>query len=287
MLAPGRSDHLVSKRYIPQELNGWTRVDFGYTGKRGDPIMDAVQEIRLVVQTGGAPIKVWVDDLRKIPKPKKGKVIFQFDDSQASQYEVAFPELKKRGWAGGIGVIPNTINSEGSLSNGMMREMRDAGWDMMSHPQESKPLPAYSEEKQRRLIKDAKKYLELKGYPKGAQHFVAPFNRVNKTTLDILEEVGHETGFMYGACPMNAQHSSAPLFMSRVNGRDPRGTRRVLNLAEEFNQMVTIAYHNVAPEGEQAQGDYTVPWSDFQNVLNHVEKKDMDVVTPTQLVDDW
>ena len=287
VLAPGRSDHLVSKRYIPQEMNGWTRVDFGYTGKRGDPIMDAVQEVRLVVQTGGAPIRVWVDDLRMIPKAGNGKVVFQFDDSLLSTYDVVLPEFQRRGWAGGVGVIPRSVNSEGNLTDGMMREMRDAGWDMMSHPQEPEPLPSFSPDEQRRLIEDAKKYLELKGFPEGAKHFIAPYNRVDEDTLRILKEIGHETAFMYGACPSNARHTSAPLFISRVNGRDPRGTRRVLNLAAEHDQLVTIAYHDIAAEGEESSGDLTVAWEDFQNVLDHVEETGLDVVTPTELAANW
>jgi peptidoglycan/xylan/chitin deacetylase (PgdA/CDA1 family) len=280
IIAPARSDMLVSKRYIPKELNGWVRIDLGYTGQKGDPVMKSVQELRLMVQTPeGEPIDVWIDDLRKIPKPDKGKVILQFDDAVTSQYEVAFKELKKRGWPGGVAVIPDAINSQGNLTTGQMREMRDAGWDMMAHPQGPKPLPAYSEAKQQKMIQQAYNYLKLKGFPKGARHFVAPYNRVSKTTLDIVEQY-HDTGFMFGACPNNAQQPSNMHAISRVMGKDPRGTRRILNIAEKFNQLAVVTWHDIG-EGD----DYETSPEDFKNVLDHIEKKDMDVIAPSGLLD--
>ncbi|SEO76627.1 Peptidoglycan/xylan/chitin deacetylase, PgdA/CDA1 family [Halogranum amylolyticum] len=280
-IAPARSDMLTSKRFIPQELNGWVRIDLGYTGRKGDPDLSAVQELRLLVLSEeGTPIDFRVDDLRKIPKPDKGKVMFTFDDAVTSQYEVAFPMLQENGWAGGVAVIPDAINSQGNLTTGQMREMRDAGWDMMAHPQVPNPLPSYSEQKQREVIQQTYNYLDLKGFPKGARHFVAPYHRVDSTTLDIVSEF-HDTGFMFGACPNNAQHPSSMLTMSRVMGRDPRGTRRVLNIAEEYNQMVSIAWHGIG-DGP----DYETPMDDFENIVNHVAKKDMDVVTPSQFLDD-
>ena len=280
IIAPARSDMLVSKRYIPKELNGWTRIDLGYTGKTGSPVLKGVQELRLMVQSEkGTPIDVRIDDLRKIPKPKKGKVMLQFDDAVTSQYEIAFKEMQKRGWGGGIAIIPDAINSQGNITTGQMREMRDAGWDMMAHPQTPKPLPAYSEDKQRQMIKQAKNYLELKGFPKGARHFVAPYNRVSKTTLDIISEF-HETGFMFGACPNNAQQPSNMHAISRVMGKDPQGTRRILNIAEKFNQMAVVTWHSIG-DGE----DYETSPKDFKNVLDHIEKKDVDVIAPSGLLD--
>ncbi|SFL11265.1 Peptidoglycan/xylan/chitin deacetylase, PgdA/CDA1 family [Halogranum rubrum] len=279
-IAPARSDMLVSKRFIPTELNDWVRIDLGYTGKKGEPVMEAIQELRLLVLSeDGTPINFWIDDLRKIPKPKKGKVMMVFDDAVTSQYEVAFDMLQEKGWAGGVAVIPDAINSEGNLTTGQMREMRDAGWDMMAHPQTPKPLPEYSEAKQRQMIQQTYNYLDLKGFPKGARHFVAPYHRVGPKTLEIVSEF-HETGMMFGACPNNAQHPSNMFTMSRIMGRDPRGTRRVLNLAEEFNQMVSIGWHGIG-DGP----DYRVSTDDFENVINHIAKKDMDVVTPSQFLD--
>ena len=279
-LAPDRNDMLVSKRYIPKELNGWFRIDLGYTGQSGKPAVDSVQELRLMVLTEeGTPIDVHVDDLRKIPKPKNGKVVLQFDDSHITHYDVAFEELQKRGWAAGSAIIPDTIGSDGYLTIGQMREMRDAGWDMMAHPQASKPLPQYSEARQQEMIQQAYDYLELKGFPEGARHFVAPYNRVSTTTLDIVAEY-HDAGYMFGACPNNAQQPSNMHTISRVMGKDPQGTRRILNLADSYNQLAVVTWHTVG-----YGNGYEVSPETFKNVLDHIEQTGLEVVAPSALLD--
>jgi peptidoglycan/xylan/chitin deacetylase (PgdA/CDA1 family) len=279
-IAPARSDMLVSKRYIPKELNGWVRFDLGYTGRTGDPMIASIQELRLMVLTEeGTPIDVHVDDLRKVPKPDTGKVVLQFDDSRASHYDVAFEALQERGWAGGSAIIPDSINSDGYLTTGQMREMRDAGWDMMSHPQAPEPLPQYSAAKQQQLIQQAYNYLDLKGFSEGARHFVAPYNRVSKTTLDIVAEY-HDAGYLFGACPNNAQQPSNMHAISRVMGRDPQGTRRILNIADAYNQLAVVTWHTIG-YGE----DYETSPEDFENVLNHIEQTGLEVVAPSDLLD--
>ncbi|WP_129115416.1 polysaccharide deacetylase family protein [Halegenticoccus tardaugens] len=280
IIAPARSDMLTSRRYIPQELNGWVRIDFGYTERRGEPIMRGVQELRLMVLSDeGTAIQARIDDLRRIPKPEKGKVIFQFDDNHISQYETAFDILKKEDMPGSVGVIPDSVGYTDKLTDGHMREMRDAGWDMMAHPQSSEPLPAYPADKQREMIQSAKRYLELKGFPDGARHFVAPYNRVSNETLDIVSEF-HETGFLQGACPNNAVAPSSMHTISRVNGEDVEGVQQILNIAEDTGQMVVIAYHDIG-DGD----DYETTTDQFESIVNHVAGQDIDVVTPTQFLD--
>ncbi|WP_228546252.1 polysaccharide deacetylase family protein [Halegenticoccus tardaugens] len=280
LIAPARSDMLTSRRYIPQELNDWVRIDFGYTERQGEPILKGVQELRLmVISDPGSAIQARIDDLRKIPKPKKGKVIFQFDDNHISQYETAFDILKKEDMPGSVGVIPDTVNGQEALSDGHMREMRDAGWDMMAHPQSSEPLPAYPANKQREMIQSAKRYLELKGFQKGARHFVAPYNRVSNETLDIVSEF-HETGFLQGACPSNATEPSSMHTISRVNGADVEGVQQILNIAEDTGQMVVIAYHDIGNGN-----NYETTTDQFKSIVNHVAGQDIDVITPSKLID--
>lgn len=280
IIAPARSDYLTSTRYIPKELDGWVRYDLGYTGKRGSPNLKNVQQLNIQIGPTNKPFRVLIDDIRKIPKPTTGKVMFHFDDNAVSQYEVAYPEFKKRDWPGAIGVIPDTVGGDRRLTNGMLRELGKAGWDMMSHPHLARPYPAYPPKKQRQEIQQAYNYLKLKGFTKGARHFVAPYNRVNKKTLEIVREF-HETCFLFGGAPSNALKPSNPYVISRVAGTDPRGVRRVLNLAEEFNQLVVVYYHRIAAQ----DAEYSIPKDIFMNTVNHVEKKDIDVITPSQLID--
>lgn len=278
VIAPAESDMLTATRYIPIEMDDWVRFDFGYTGKQGKPAMDSVSQVNIQVgpMEKGTDFQVLVDDLRKIPKPKKGKVMFQFDDGHVSAYEKAFPLLQEKGWPGSVAVIPDAVNSEDRLTNSMMREMGKANWDMMSHPGTGTPLPQLPAKRQRRLIRSAKQALDVKGFEDGARHFVAPYSRVDKTTLDIISEF-HETGFLFGACPNNAQLPSNPHFISRVQGPAVRGARQAIDVANDLNQLVVVAYHTLGGDG--------TPMNKFKEIVNHVEKKNMDVITPSQLID--
>ncbi|MFC6963007.1 polysaccharide deacetylase family protein [Halocatena marina] len=278
VIAPAESSMLTATRYIPLELDGWVRFDLGYTAITGNPTMDKVSQVNLQIGplSKGQDFQILIDDLRKYPKPKKGKVMFQFDDGHITTYKKAYPILKKKGWPGSVGIIPDAINGDKRMTDQMMQEMGKSGWDMMAHASEL--LPKLPESKQRQILQQANQYLNLKGFKKGARHFVAPYNRVNQTTLDLIDEL-FETGYLFGACPNNAQHPSNPSFISRVEGPSVRGARRAINVAEKTNQLVVIAYHAIG-NGNNATSEKA-----FKRIVNHVEKKNVDVITPSQLVD--
>ncbi|WP_248905031.1 polysaccharide deacetylase family protein [Halocatena marina] len=276
IIAPAKSSMLTSTRYIPLELDGWVRFDLGYTGKTGEPTMDSVSEIRLQIGPIDNQFQVLIDDLRKIPKATKGKVMFQFDDGHITAYEEAYPILDEKGWPGSIAVVPDAVNGNDRVTDQMMQEMGNEGWDMIGHASEL--LPKRSEPKQRRILQQAQQYLSVKGFKNGARHFVAPYSRVNQTTLNLIDEI-FETGYLFGGCPNNAQHPSNPSFISRVQGSDVQGAQHVLDVADELNQLVVISYHVLG------SGDDAIPTSALEQIVDHVEKKDMDIITPSQLID--
>lgn len=279
LIAPAQSDKLTSRRFIPKELNDWTRIDLGYTSKSGNPVMKSVQELQINISSDGKPINVEVDDIRKTPKAKKGKVIFQFDDSHVTQYEKAFPKLKERNWSGGIAVIPDSIGTKNNMTRSNMREMGKAGWDMMAHPPVGKPLPQHEPKEQERQIRQTKQYLEQQGFKKGARHIVAPYGRISTKTIEIMKKY-HDANYLFGGTPSNAAQPSGMYTIPRVFGTSPDDVMNLLDIAEQFNQLVVIAYHDIG-----TGSDTSVSMSDFEKVLNHVEKKDMDVVSPSKFLD--
>jgi peptidoglycan/xylan/chitin deacetylase (PgdA/CDA1 family) len=277
--APTSSLSLTSSRYIPKEMHDWVRFDLGYTSTDGKPTLKNVIQLEIIVATNPKQIKdfrVKIDDLRTIPKPTKGTVIFQFDDGTLSSYEKAFPVLKEKGWPGACAVIPDAIGGENRMTLSMMTEMQKNGWDMMSHAGHERPLPLLPAKIQRRKIEKGYQQLKSLGFAKGARHFVAPYNRVSGTTLDIISDV-HETGFLFGACPNNAQHPSNPYFISRVQGPAVRGAKDIIDMAAQFNQMAVLTYHILGGEG--------TPMNVFKEIVNYVEKQNVDVITPSQLID--
>ncbi|WP_248905191.1 polysaccharide deacetylase family protein [Halocatena marina] len=276
VIAPAESSMLTAVRRIPRDLGDWVRFDLGYTASNGTPVMDKVTEIRLQIGPlqDATDFQVLIDDLRKVPKSTKGKVMFQFDDGHVSAYETAYPILKEKDWPGSVAVIPEIIGKDVRVDEPMMREMGKSGWDMMVHSGE--PLPEHSEKQQRKILQSSQQALELLGFKKGARHIVAPYNRMNKTTLRLVDEL-FETGYLQGGCPNNARHPSNPNFISRVDGDDIRGTKRALDTAAKFNQLAVVYFHVIGDDG--------LPVSKFEEIINYVEETDLEVITPSQLVD--
>ncbi|UPM41762.1 polysaccharide deacetylase family protein [Halocatena salina] len=274
IIAPAQSSMLTATRHIPKELDEWVRFDIGYTDKQGNPVMDNVAKINLQIGPMKKPFEVLIDDLRKVPKANTGKVMFQFDDGHVSAYETVYPLFKEKDWTGSVAVIPNAVGGDDRISEANMREMGKNGWDMVGHASEL--LPKYSSEKQRQILQETKRYLDVKGFKRGSEHFIVPYHRVNGTSLKHISEL-FKTAYLQGGGPNNARRPSNPAFISRVNGESIRGTRRIVNMAAEFNQLAVIYYHEIGGEG--------VPVNALKKIIDHVDNADVDVITPSQLVD--
>jgi peptidoglycan/xylan/chitin deacetylase (PgdA/CDA1 family) len=284
--APTRNVSLQSTRQIKKDMNDWVRYDIGYTSKNGKPDLSKVSAVQLIVNIpkgGPNDFKVKIDDLRMIPKAKKGKVILQVDDGHISTYENIYPILKQKGWAAGAAVIPSVIGADNRLGRKQMKEMSKNGWDIMSHPKAppSTGLPGLPKKVQRQKIETAKQQLELLGFKKGSRHLVAPYNRLSGTTIDILRDV-HETAFLFGGCPNNGRKPSNPYFISRVQGDSPRGAKRIIDTAAQFNQMAVVQFHVV---GNYKNYPNALTVNRFKNIMNYIEKQNVDVITPSQLID--
>ncbi len=274
IIAPAQSSMLTTTRHIPAELDGWVRFDLGYTGKRGEPVLDNVSEVNIQIGPTEKPFEVLIDDLRRVPSANTGKVMFQFDDGHVSVHETVYPLFKERDLSGSVAVIPSAVGGDDRITEQMMREMDQNGWDMIGHASEL--LPDHSPEEQKRILQQTKQYLDVKGFKDGAEHFVVPYHRMNDATLEHMDEL-FETSYLQGGSPNNANRPSNPAFISRVNGESIRGTRRIINMAAEFNQLAVVYFHEIGGDG--------LPVNALKKILDHVDDKEIDVVTPSQFVD--
>lgn len=286
LFAPSENISVTSVRQIKTDMDDWIRYDLGYTGKNGKPNLKQVLKMQIVITVppgGPKDFRVKVDDIRTIPKPKKGKVILQFDDGHISSFKNAYPILKKKGWPAACAVIPDAIGAEQRLSIRQMRKMKKDGWDMMSHPKAPPEtgLPGLPKNVQRRRIEQAQRKLTALQFKKGARHFVAPYNRLSGTTVDILRDV-HETAFLFGGCPNNAQQPSNPHFISRVQGQSLRETKDIVNMAAKFNQLAVVQFHVI---GNYKGYSQALSKKAFKKFADFIEKKNVDVITPSQLID--
>lgn len=279
VIAPAESSMATAVRQFPRDLDSWVRFDIGYTDTNGTPEMGNVTDINIQIgpRQDNKQFEVLIDDLRKVPKANKGKVMFQFDDGHITTYENAFPILKERGWSASAGIIPNAVNGDNYMTEEMLREMADEGWDMVGH--HGKNLTDMSPEQQAQNLQQVKRYLDVKGFGEGANHFIVPYHQVDKAALDNINEL-FDMAYLQGGGPNNAKNPSNPAFISRINGESIRGSRRIINMAAEFNQLAVIYFHEIG------DGDGWLPTEDFEKILDHAESKEVDVITPTQLTSD-
>lgn len=366
LLASGEADQVWSTRTILSTYTGWLRMDVGYTGQRGEPLFDNVQEIRITlddpnasqvngeqgqqdaqtenetqdIQTGNetqdtqarnetqnpqtenetqgfqignetqdtqagnyialaqegdgnqedqgeqedVDIRFWVDDLRTTPAADQGYVMLTFDDAVASQYENAFPLLEDHGMQGVAAVVPDSLNREGRLAIDQLREMRDAGWDISSHPEGTAFREFEDPETIQQDIESSYEYLNNRGFPDGARHMFVPYHTTNEEIVDITREY-HELSSYFGGTP-NAVPFTDPMHLSRVNMFDLDAFKSMIDIAAEYNQLAIGLAHGVVPEREienDPHADMTT--EQLEELLAYIEESDVQAVTASELLD--
>lgn len=279
--APDGRNVLRLKRTLVGPKDRWVRLNLGVTAATGSPDLSSVSDLRIVgrpVDTNAsAPIEFLVDDLRTVSRPKTGAVMFTFDDSHATHYR-AFELMQKYDFAGVEAVIPESIGHDDRLTEDQLSAMADGGWDISAHPDvQARYFPDYSPEEQEDLLKRTREYLQSRGFEDGARHLLVPKNEVGPTTFDLARKY-YDTVFSFGASPNAMPFENEDAIVSRVNGKNLDVTKRYVDNAAEYGQLVVPLFHEVGTDGEISEAD-------FESLLQYVEKQDVNVITASQLID--
>ena len=279
LYAPDRGHPIEMTRTFTGPTDRWMRVDFGVTGTERDPRLKQVQEIRLVARgrEDGQKVEMHVDDLRVANRPDKGYVFLTFDDSHITHYTKGYKMMQQYGFPGVEGVIPQTIYTDNRLDTGQLRKMRDAGWDIASHPYVgNKPLPEFSKAKQQKKIKQTKQWLDNHGFTNGSRVFITPKNLMGKHTWDLVNEY-HDAAFRFGGSPTGLP-MTGPHNMARINGESLKAAKRMIDFAGKYKQGVGLMYHVIGKEG--------ISEKDFRATLDYIKKKkNVEVSTPTKILE--
>ncbi|MFC6905841.1 polysaccharide deacetylase family protein [Halalkalicoccus tibetensis] len=328
--APGQADQVWGTRTVLSNYAGWLRMDVGYTGGRGEPLFDNVQEIEIVLddpnastddaeeveeddaageldeedddslaltftplQTdddgegedeGNADIQFWVDDLRITPAADQGYVMLTFDDAVESQYENVFSLLEERDIPAVAAVVPDSLNRENRLTIDHLREMRDAGWDISSHPEGEAFRELEDPDAIRQDIESAHAYLDNRGFPGGARSMFVPYHNTNEEVVEITREY-HELSSYFGGST-NAVPFTDPMHLSRVNMFDLDAFTSMIDSAAEYNQLAIGLAHGVVPEDELEDDPLAdMSTEQLEELLDYIEESDVQVVTASDLLD--
>ncbi len=274
-------DHVVQlKRTILGPKDRWVRVNCGVTEVPDGADLSSVDELRIVGRpvdpNANDPVEFLVDDLRTVSRPEKGSVLFTFDDSHASHYR-AYELMQEYGFAGVEGVIPKSVGRDERLTEDQLATMADDGWDISAHPNvQAYYFSEYSPDEQEALMKKTQDYLRDRGFEDGARHLLVPKNVVGPDTFDLAREY-YDTIFSFGGCPNAMPLANEDTIVSRVNGKEIEETKRYIDYAADNGQLVVPLFHEIS-------GDGNVSESDFEHLLKYVEKKDVNVVTASDLL---
>ncbi|MDS0473388.1 polysaccharide deacetylase family protein [Natrinema sp. 1APR25-10V2] len=286
-LAPTRSERLASVRPVPDAFDGWFRMDCGFQQKPGnEPDLTAVTGINVVAHgPDGGPTRLLVDDLRRTESAAAGAAILSFHGGHQSHYDVAAEMLAERGWAAAVPVTPERIGDAGRMGREELRELRDRGWDVCSLPQPSTPLPEQSADRQREVLEGARDALENAGFEDGARHLFVPDGRMDATTYDVARDV-HESAFLYSAgttgVPPTEMHMIPYIWGPALH----TGVRRHANHSDQYGLLTVLRVPRLVDADDVGVDENRMSLDDFGLLLDHLEHRGLDVVTPSALVDE-
>jgi hypothetical protein len=281
LLAPDRGNKLVLSRTMPGPTEKWMRIDMGAANEVRSPDLSSVQEIRIIARDHGGigkPFDLFVDDFRLMSPPDKGRVMLTFDNVWKSHYTTAFPMMQDLGFKGVEGVVSDAVYGKERLDVGMMREMRDAGWDMASLPPSKQYLTKLSPKKQRETIEKNKQFLVRKGFEDGARHMFTPSRRRGPKTMEIVNEL-HETMFTFGGAS-NALPSTTQYNYGRINTRNSAAVKNLVDLTAKHKQLLVC---NIEDVGTGSSASMTE--KDLEAFLKYVKQANVEVVTASQLLE--
>ncbi|WP_306059465.1 polysaccharide deacetylase family protein [Natronococcus wangiae] len=284
-LAPSRDERLTTVRSVPNDHDGWFRLDCGYEQKpEGEPDLSNVTRVNVVAAgPEDGPTRLLVDDLRRTEAVDNGKAILAFYDGHRSHFDVAAKLLDERGWPGAVPVDPRRVGGGGRMDFDELRQLQDRGWDVCSYPRADADLAEQPEDRQRTVVESIRDSLADQGFSDGSRHFFAPeWRQMTPTTLSIIRE-HHESGFLFGSCPTGAPptgiHTTPVIWGPALQS----GVRRHINLCDQYRKLTVIRIPPIV-EGEDA-GESSMSLDDFKHLLDHIENRGLDVITPSDLID--
>jgi peptidoglycan/xylan/chitin deacetylase (PgdA/CDA1 family) len=272
--APDHENVLLMGDYIWRA--GWMRIDLGPWKEIGSPDLTDVRDLSIQLYTGGgSEARFHVDSLRRHPRPETGRVVLTFINSFESQYEQVFPALRERGLQGVVSAIPETTEWDRKITMEGLREMHDAGWDVVSSPWRGKHFRVLEPPEQETRIRESKRWLVDNGLVRGSDVLVWPAGRYDRTSLRIASRY-HRLGFVGGRGP--AGTLTGPLVVGRVSGMDREALEQAVDFAAKYDQVLPLSYRAV---GNMFSG---IAKKTFLEGLDYALDSGLEVVTATELL---
>ncbi len=153
-------------------------------------------------------------------------VVLTFDDGYDDMYTYAFPLLQQYGFTGTFGLVTGYLGNPGYMTWDQVRQMSDAGNEMVSHSVNHTSLGAVTPEEAATEVRESRAALE-KNLGQSAQILIYPYGEpfahgsteTQETVVGVLREQGYAaavTNPLPGAWPDLAQDASQPYQLRRI-----------------------------------------------------------------------
>ena len=279
------SGQLTSLRRLPNDHDDWLRVDFGYDDKQDEPDVTNITELRILgLAHDDGPTRFAIDDLRRTESLQNGKAILVCYGADLSHYDIAAEMLQARGWPAAVAVAPRRIGGSGRMDAHDLRELQGDGWDICPAPRGPDGLSGLPKDEQETIIREAKELFTARGFEDGARHFFAPDWREFDPTNHELVREHHETGFVFGSGPCGLPPTARDLIPMVWGPALHGGVRRYINLADQYGQLVVLRIPRIV-EAEEDVDSNSMWVEDFAHLLDHLDHRGLDVITPSDIVD--
>ena len=279
VLAPNSRNYLSHRRVLTGPADRWTRVDLGANYQETQPDLFDVREIRVIGRRRGGeegPIEFAIDDLRAVDRPDTGKIVLLFDATLADHYDVAFPIMEEFGFPGVETVTPETVDRDGRLTLDQMREMDEAGWDMIARPRVGGQfMHEYDRDEQEGMVRRTQTYLLNRGFDDGARHFFTPRNVIGPDGMDIVREY-HEQAFRFGG-GLNGLPATDPHNLGHFSVDNLETTRSFVDLAATYRHLAVPRFERFGDDGIDEQV--------FRDLLEYLDGADVEIVSATELLE--
>lgn len=121
------------------------------------------------------------------PSPWKGRFTITFDDGWATAHTRGLPTLRAHGLRGNVAVITESVDYwDDFLTLVQLRELRDAGWSLVSHTVGHPDLTGLIDAELERQLTESKAWLQANGLP-GSSVFIVPYHSFRERELAAIK----------------------------------------------------------------------------------------------------
>ena len=140
------------------------------------------------------------------PKP----VMLTFDDTDAEQFTIGYPEMKKYGFKGVFFIMTISINRPRYMTKEQLKQLADDGNAVEAHTWDHHMVSKYKgADYDTQFVKPKKQVEDITG--KSADYFAYPFGIWSKSAIPELKKAGYKMAFILSS----KRDSTEPLYTIR------------------------------------------------------------------------